>query len=80
MDETKKERHLNYGKLVENSATRVEDIGEHVAFTILCAAIAILGEVEYWRSLILDFGQPSYFSRDVMSNRTGLAAPEDVAA
>jgi hypothetical protein len=43
--------------LVENSAKRHEDIGEKGGFTILCAAIAFPSEVEYWRSLIVDFDQ-----------------------
>jgi hypothetical protein len=51
--------------LVENSAKPVRDIGEKGAFTILCAAIAFPGEVEYSRSLIMDFDQPSHFPRDV---------------
>jgi hypothetical protein len=44
--------------LVENAATLDRDIGEKRYFTILCAAIAFPGEVEYWRSLIVDIDQP----------------------
>jgi hypothetical protein len=50
---------------VENAATSDRDIGENTAFTILCAAIAILTEVEYWRSLVVDFAQAGDFSGDV---------------
>jgi hypothetical protein len=42
---------------VENSAIPTQDIVENAAFTILCAAIAIFSEVEYWRSLAMDFPQ-----------------------
>jgi hypothetical protein len=69
---------------VENAATQRRDIGENAAFTILCAAIAILSEVEYWRSLAMDFAQVGDFSCDVLSNRRGgwrgSAAWDDVAA
>jgi hypothetical protein len=51
--------------VVAISATPLEDIGPNMLFTITFSAIAILSEVEYWRSLTLDFGrQPGFQAPD----------------
>jgi hypothetical protein len=74
----KQEAYKVAGNMVEISATRLKDIGGNTAFTITCSAIAILIEVEYCRSLLVNFDRDCGFQEPSCAEQggsTGAMAP-----
>jgi hypothetical protein len=69
----KQEVYKVAGNMVEISATPLKDIGANTAFTITCSAIAILIEVEYCRSLLVNFGRGCGFHEPSCAERGGSA-------